>query len=174
MLLVLLDTDAEDGAAREIGFGTGLSTQRFERALLLSADSVRLRELGSGEESTPAATRVVVNADNWTNALEAELPASLFAPQTTVAVVALRRNEDDSLTPANVAYRASEPVTIYNERLQALALAQNTVDDFNHALDLDALRSGSSETVFPAAGYHERQFVSAAARRIPVPPGRRA
>lgn len=161
VLLVLLDTDVDDGVMREVGFGTGLRTQRFERALLLGADGVTLRELGSGEESVPAGTRVAVDAGNWTNTLEAELTASLFAPQTTVAVVALRRNEDASLTPANVAYRASEPVTIYNERLQALALAQNTVDDFNHVLDLDALRSGASETVFPAAGYHERQFVSA-------------
>lgn len=159
-LLVLLDTDSDDGAEREIGFGSGLRTTRYDRALLLTAGGAVLRELVAGTESTPPATRVAVNADGWTNALEAELPASLFAPQTAVAVVALRLNEDGSRTPANVAYRANEPVTIYSERLQALALAQHTVDDFNLALDLDALRGGASETVFPAPGYHERQFAS--------------
>ena len=160
-LLVLLDTQTDDGGAREVGFASGLRTQRFDRALLLSADGVRLRERDSEEESVPAAARVTVNAEGWTNALEAELPASLFATQTAVAVVALRRNEDGGVTPANVAYRSNEPVTIYGERLQALALAQGTVDDFHQTLDLDALRRGASETVFPGAGYHERQFRSA-------------
>jgi dienelactone hydrolase len=157
VLLVLLDTQTDDGAEREIGFDSGLRTQRYDHALLLAAGGALQRDLVTGSEDGIAGARVVVNADGWTNALEAELPASLFAPQTTVAVVALRADR----TPANVAYRASEPVTIYSERLQALALAAGTVDDFSHTLDLDALRSGASETVFPAPGYHERQFTSA-------------
>ncbi len=160
VLLVLLDTQADSGAQREIGFGSGLLTQRYDRALLLTADGARLRDLGSGEESSSSDMRVAVNAENWNNALEAELPAALFVPRTTVAVVALRRNEDGSLTPANAAYRSTEPVTLYSERLQALALARHTVDDFNTVVDLDALRDGVSETVFPSPGYHERQFIS--------------
>lgn len=158
-LLVLLDTEADDGAQRDVGLGSGLQTQRYDRAVLLGVDGVQAVDLHSGAALDGSAARAAVNAEGWTNALEAELPAAWFAEDTTVAVVALRRN-DEGLRPANAAYRSSEPVTVYSEQLQALALGQNSVDDFNLALNLQALRDGASEVVFPAPGYHERQFVS--------------
>ncbi len=158
VLLVLLDT-AEGNDPREVGFGSGLSTQRFEQALLLSADGVRVRDLATGIETELPSAEVAVDAGGWTNALEARLPATLFAPTTQVAVVAGRRTPK-GLVPANVAYRSNEPVTIYNDRQQALALAEGSVDGFSQLLDLPALRRGDSEAVFPAPGYHERQFIS--------------
>lgn len=159
VLLVLLDSAADDGAQREVGLGTGLHTQRFDRAVLLTANGIEALDLHSGAALDSSAARAVVNAEGWTNALEAELPAEWFSAETTLAVVALRSNEE-GLRPANAAYRSNEPVTVYSEQLQALALAAGTVDDFNVTLKLQDLRDGNSEIVFPAPGYHERQFVS--------------
>ncbi len=159
VLLVLLDT-TDGSESREIGYGSGLTTQRFEQALLLSADGIRVRDLATGTEAELQDAEVAVDAGAWTNALEARLPVTLFAPTTQVAVVAGRRTPE-GLEPANIAYRNAEPVTIYNDRQQALALADGSVDGFSQLLDLQALRRGDSEAVFPAPGYHERQFVSA-------------
>lgn len=155
-LLVLIDN--ADGGGGDIGYG--LSSQRFDASLLLSARDTLLRDLDSGAESNLAGARTAVRATGWDNALEARLPASLFPPGTRVGVLSLASTEA-GLAPANVMYRDSEPVTIYNEQQQALALATGNIDGFGHPLDLDALRAGRSQSIALTPGYHERQFVSA-------------
>jgi dienelactone hydrolase len=156
-LLVLIDDVALTGG--EIGFGTGLSSARFDRAVLLTADGARLRDLATGAEAPLTGARVAVNASGWTNALEAALPAALFESALAVGALTGKRNEN-GLTPANVAYRAGEPVTIYFEKLQAISLHLGIVDAFATELPLAALRAGASEEIRPGPGYHERQFLS--------------
>lgn len=146
------------GNGGEVGFGSGLSSAVHSQAVLLTADGALLRDLATGVEQR-LTTSVAVRADGWDNALEAALPLDLFSAMTTVSVVSGRRTPE-GLTPANIAYRSGEPVAIYNERLQALALFNGDVDAFTQTVDLDALRAGATESVFPAAGYHERQFDS--------------
>lgn len=157
-LVILLDT--AEGGGGDIGFGSGLSSSRYEHAILLTADGARLRTLASGEETALDDAELAITADGWTNALEASLPAALFGKTVKVGAFTARRTEDDGVVAANVAYRPGEPVTIYFERLQALSLHAGSIDDFGTALDLAALRAGASEAVSPGAGYHERQFAS--------------
>jgi len=156
-LVVLLDT--APGGGGDIGFGSGLGSQRFEQAVLLNADGVTLRDLASGSETVLAGAKVTVNAEGWTNTLEASLPASLFGTNAQVGVFSGKRTPE-GLTPANVAYRDLEPVTIYFEKLQGLALGAGNIDSFTTEFQPDELRSGASETVTPGVGYHERQFYS--------------
>ncbi|MEN8720837.1 MAG: hypothetical protein ABF296_11310 [Oceanococcaceae bacterium] len=156
-LLVLLDT--VEGGGGDVGFGSGLTSQRFDQALLLTGRDVLLRDMTTGAETRLTDSRSAVRADGWDNALEARLPPRLFPPGTTVGVVSLANNENGVL-PANVMYRDSEPVTIYGEQQQALALGAGTVDGFGYPLDVEALRSGRGERIGYSAGYHERQFLS--------------
>ena len=159
-VLLLADTDGTLGKPREVGFGTGLTTQRFDTAILLSAGEARLTDLNSGASRLLAAP-VVLNADGWTNALEAALPASVFGDTFDVAVVSGLRTAE-GIKPANVAYRFDEPVAgVYNDQRQALELYAGSVDDFTADIDLTDLRSGASQTARPGPGYSERQMVSA-------------
>lgn len=156
-LVVLLDNT--DGGGGDVGFGSGLRSNRFDYAILLTADGVRLRDLASGQESALDGAQIAINADGWNNTLEASLPAALFGDQSRIGAFTGKR-ADSGITPANVAYRPGEPVTIYFERLQALSLHAGNIDDFGTDLDLAALRGGASESVRPGPGYHERQFLS--------------
>lgn len=154
-LLILIDS--AEGGGGDIGYG--LSSQRFEFSILLSARQTLLKDLATGSEISLSTARVAVDAGGWTNALEASLPASLFPSGSSIGVLSLA-STDSGLIPANVMYRDSEPVSIYNEQQQALALGAGNVDGFGHPLDLQALRAAESRIVRPSAGYHERQFVS--------------
>jgi hypothetical protein len=158
-LIVMLDTRDGPAAPAAVGFGTGLSTGVFDTALLLTEDGIQQRDLASGTV-TPLAGQVAVNAAGWSNALEAGLPAALFAASTRVAVVAGARSAE-GITPANAAYRFNEPVAgIYNDKSQALSLLDGNVDAFAATLTLAALRGGVSESFRPGPGYFERQFAS--------------
>ena len=158
-LVVLVDTDSAPAEAREVGFGTGLTTTRFDRAILLTAEGAQLRDLATGDIRTLAAD-VAVNPDGWANALEASLPAAVLGSRPDVAVVAGLAGPD-GVIPANVAYRFNEPVAgTYNDQRQALALHDGTVDEFTATLRLADLRKGVSEHVRPGAGYFERHVRS--------------
>ena len=158
-LLVLADTDGAGGESRDVGLGTGLATERFDLAILLSSAGATAVDLASGTRSS-LDVPVVLNAAGWNNALEATLPATLLPASVDVAVVAGTRT-DEGMTPANVAYRFAEPVAgVYNDQRQALALYEGSVDGFTATVDFDGLRAGASQEVRPGPGYSERQFVS--------------
>jgi dienelactone hydrolase len=170
-VLVLADLDAAarvDGPV-EVGLGTGLVTQRFDRAVLLTAAGVAGRDLTTGADLDPKrdlkASQVAVTAAGWDNALEAVLPAGVLTGADgafDVAVVAGRIEDDGSFTPLNVAYRHAEPLEIWNDRLQALDLLERTVDRFSSGpiavADLTAGRTQPLAHLGP--GYHERQLRS--------------
>ncbi|MGH8561318.1 MAG: PKD domain-containing protein, partial [Nevskiales bacterium] len=167
-LLILLDTVAGPAAATDIGFGSGLSTQRFDQAILLTADGAQLRDLATGtvSELDTAEVAIAPGADaagaRWNNTLEARLPAALFnaVGATRLAVIAGPRSAE-GITPANVAYRFDEPVAgVYNDKQQALALLAGNVDGFTASISIRNLARGSSESFAIGPGYHERQFVS--------------
>ncbi len=160
-VLVLLDRDGKDAAtAKPVGFGTGLSSARYDTAVLLSSTGAQARDLPTGKAVRLPAD-VAVRATGWDNALEASLPADLAPKRVGVVTGTLARGV---LTPTNVAYRAAEPVAgVYNEQAQAFALHAGDVDAFSSPIDLAGLRRGRTEAFRPGPGYLERQVVSRAA-----------
>ena len=159
-VVVLLDTDKAE-ATRDVGYGTGLTTERFDTAVLLTADGASTTDLASGAEAS-LDSPVAVNPAGWTNALEASLPRSLFPATFDVAVLA-GVVEDAGVVPANVGYRFAEPVAgTYNDQRQALALHDGNIDEFTATVRLADLRKGASQDVRPGVGYAERQFASGA------------
>jgi S-formylglutathione hydrolase FrmB len=159
-LIVLADT--QDGVSGMNGLNAGLSTGIFDRALVMSGAEYRAIDLTTGE-SSPIWGMRDIRTNGYDNALEARLPRALLqrADGTLrVAAFTARRNADGSYTPANLAYRFGEPVTIYNERLQGLALFAGSVDGFAASIRLADLTAGRTQIARPGAGYHERQFVS--------------
>ncbi len=159
-VLVLLDTKSGPAAAKDIGLGTGLNTSVFDTAILLTQAGVIVRDIAAGTQAVRSDIAVAINTAGFTNALEAGLPASLFANSTRIAVISGARIAA-GITPANVAYRFNEPVAgVYNDKLQALSLLDHNIDAFSVTLQLGAMRGGVSESAAPGPGYHERQFVS--------------
>jgi dienelactone hydrolase len=165
---VLVLADVAPGGGGELGHGTGLVSDRFDRTVMLRPDGAEVTDLATGA-TVPAEVGVAVDADGWTNALEAGIPADLLtggAGTFDVAVMAGRFGEDGStFTPLNLAYRHAEPLEIWNDRLQALDLHAGNVDRFSSGpLAVADLLAGRSEPmVRPGPGYHERQLRSAEA-----------
>lgn len=160
---VLVLADLGDGGGGEIGFGTGLATRRFDRAVMLRADGAEVRDLTTGE-AIPAAVEVAVNAADWTNAVEAAIPAALLTDGDAFDVsVITGRFDGGSFTPLNIAYRAAEPLEIYNDRLQALDLNAGDVDRFSSGpVEIADFTAGRTQPmVRPGPGYHERHMRSA-------------
>lgn len=159
--VLVLAGDATAGATRDVGFGTGLETKRFDRAILLTVGGGIVRDLHTGATSRLRAP-VAYRSAGWTNAVEAELPSGLLPRNARVGVVT-GLVENRALTPANVAYRFAEPVAgVYNDQRQALALHGGSVDEFATRLNIAALRRGFSQKARPGPGYAERQFLSGA------------
>ena len=61
---------------------------------------------------------------------------------------------------ANVAFRHDEPVRMWFERDQALALNAGTIDPFFTTFDASKLQAGTTERYVPGPGYHDRIFES--------------
>lgn len=122
---------------------------------------MRYRESVGPPGSTGAvAASVAISADDWTNALEAALPAASLPHAFDVAVV-VGTPTAAGMQPANVGYRFSEPVAgVYNDQRQSLALYEGTVDEFTTTIDLGQLRDGATQTARPGPGYGERHMVS--------------
>jgi predicted alpha-1,2-mannosidase/putative CocE/NonD family hydrolase len=157
-LLILADTGA--GSGTDV-LTTGLKTSRFDKAVVVARTGSRIVDLVSGAVTLLSDGDVAVNDAGYVNALEAQLPRSLLAPDGVLKVAVLSVVDDGSaLTPANVAYRFDEPVTIYSERAQAMSLFAGTVDHFTRVIPLSRLTAGMTQTARPGPGYHERQFVS--------------
>ena len=159
-LAVLVLTGSDPGEPRSIGFGSGLTTRRFDTAHLLTSDGATVTDRDGN--TRPSAAGVRIKPDGWTNALEASFPASAMPKSFDVGVVA-GRMVDGAFVPANVAYRTAEPLAgMYNDQRQALTLHAGTVDEFGTTIHTAALRRGKSHTVRPGPGYAERQFRSGA------------
>jgi hypothetical protein len=153
-LLVLVDTDpAAPAGPRAVPFGSGLTTTRAERAVLLHGDAGRVADLVTGAITDLPAGSVATRADGWDNAIEARLP---FTDARAVAVAAGRPGGDGLANVANVAFRTAEPVREWFDKHQALSLHAGTIDPFFAAVDRDALLAGATERWTPGPGYHER------------------
>lgn len=162
-VLLLLDTDPDathdGGATVDVA---GLRTVGFDHAVLLTNGAASLTDLATGASVAVDGATSVVNADGWTNVLEARLPRAVVAPDGSLRVAVVSGRWDGTgLVPANVAYRDAEPVAgMYNDQQQAMALLDGVVDPFSVTIDLADLDAGRTESVHPGPGYHERTFTS--------------
>lgn len=84
-VLVLADLDgATPAAATPVGLRTGLTTERFDRAVLLTAGGATGTDLATGAPLDLRRASVAVSADGWDNALEASLPTALLGSASGV------------------------------------------------------------------------------------------
>ncbi|MGH8481567.1 MAG: hypothetical protein ACRES8_03815, partial [Nevskiaceae bacterium] len=159
-LVVVVLADQFDGEAGLTGLDAGLGTAIFDRAIVLRDGGGQIFNSAVGGAPVPLET--TVSAAGYDNALEARIPrAYIERPDGSIRVaVFTARVAGGSLVPANVAYRHDEPVTIYSERAQALALFGGSVDPFARSIKVADLEGGRTQTARPGPGYHERQFVS--------------
>src|SRR5205807_1622228 len=115
---------------------------------------------------------VATNAQGYSNAVEARLPASLLGGRrdsANVAVAAGLANPGGTalatlpLQPnvANVAFRVHEPARDWWEKDQALELYKGTIDAFFTTAHLDWMAAGANQRYVPGPGYHDRVFTSA-------------
>ena len=159
--IVLADTGAGVGMQ---GLNAGLSSKIFDRAFVLRRTGSTVINLLTGTSTSFASQggSVAVNASGYVNALEAGIPRSLLERadgKIKVAVLTARVN-GTAFIPANLAYRFDEPVSIYSEHAQALALFGGNLDAFAKTIALADLTRGRTQTARPDSGYHERQFIS--------------
>jgi S-formylglutathione hydrolase FrmB len=153
-VLVLVDTDpAEPAQPRSVPFGSGLTTTRAERAVLLHGDGGRVADLVTGAITDLPTGSVATRADGWDNAIEARLPTD---DVRAVAVAAGRPGGEGLANVANVAFRTEEPVREWFDKQQALSLHAGTIDPFFAAVEREDLRAGATERWTPGPGYHER------------------
>ena len=158
-VLVLLDDDgAEGGPAREVPFGSGLTTTKAERAVLLAGSRGWIADLQSG--SVTEFTGVATQPSGFGNAVEARIPGATGAQGIAVAAGRQDAEGDGLADVANVAFRTGEPVREWFDKHQALALHAGTIDPFFARLDTAALAAGAHERFEPGPGYHERIFRS--------------
>jgi pimeloyl-ACP methyl ester carboxylesterase len=189
-LIVLADTTPGE-AAHDVPFNSGLSTSVADVAAFISNGTVRVADLSTGAVTTPTGAAAAANPNGWTNALEATLPlASVARPDGSLSLaiaagkpndagdafanLALELPEEGATYPnvANVAFRLDEPVRIWFEREQALALNAGTIDPFFLAVDVARIRAGASEEYVPGPGYHDRIFLSDPSTGVPKEGGR--
>jgi Prolyl oligopeptidase family len=170
-VLLLLDT-APGAAARTVPFGSGITTKRAERAVLLTAAGGWVANLATGAVSPLPRGSVAADADGYVNALEARVPRSaLGSLPASFSVAAATGIADPSGKPrlkdfglganlANVAFRPNEPARDWWDKQQAFSLEDGSVDPFFRTVDLRGLLHARSETYRPGSGYHDRIFLS--------------
>lgn len=186
-LLVLADTQP-GSATHEVPFNSGLTTSTGDVALFVSNGGVRVADLATGEVTT--AGTAAASPSGWTNALEATVPLDAVAggdgtislaiasgkPQADGSGfdhLAIETNDDQPhANLANVAFRLDEPVRIWFEKEQALALYAQTIDPFFLTLDSARMQAGTSEEYAPGHGYHDRIFLSETSTGVPKERGR--
>lgn len=162
---VVVLADRSDGRGGDLGFGTGITGTRFERAAVLRADGGSVQDLTTGATIADGLP-VAVDMAGWTNALEAAIPGHLLTSEDgadlDVSVITGLFDENGVFTPLNIAYRPAEPLEIYNDRLQALDLHAGTVDRFSSGpiAVADLLDGRTERRVRPGPGYHERHLRS--------------
>jgi len=169
-LLVLLDT-APGTATRQVGFASGLHSERADVAVLLSRRGGFVRDLATGAVTALPAGSVALNPGGYANALEARIPLSALGPLPTRFDIAAAAGLADPAgsglrdlgtgpNVANVAFRTDEPSRDWWDKRQALELQKGTVDSFFAAVDIGRLRAGANQRYLPGPGYHDRIFAS--------------
>ena len=175
-LLVLADT-APGEEPREIPFNSGISSSSAEFAIFLSAAGGSVTDLAAGTTAALPAGAIAVDPSGYANAIEAAIPLdAIGSPPTLRLAVASgtasesgdgfahlnieTANDTPHANLANVAFRFDEPVRVWFERKQALALHFGSIDEFFVEVDASKLASGVNETYEPGPGYHDRIFVS--------------
>jgi len=149
-ILVLADTKA--GSLGSVPFGSGLTTEVADVAVLITDASCII----NGAVGT---CDVAMNPDGYTNAVEVRIPRDAIESAGGVLNLALAAGTvtGSSVSLANVAFRFDEPVRIFWEKQQALALGAGSIDEFFTGIDVT---SGASEDYVPGPGYHDRIFLS--------------
>ncbi len=77
-LLLLADTNGGD-SARDVPFGSGITTQKADVALFISGSRGLVADLHGGGVSELPAGSVATNPDGYANAIEAAIPRTLIA-----------------------------------------------------------------------------------------------
>jgi hypothetical protein len=161
-LLLLADT-APGSTRYPLPFGTGLHTTMAEVAVVLADGGGQAVDLATGQVT---AVPVVVDATGYTNAIEAAVPLGVLGDGPLRVAAATGRFDAATgrfTSVANVAFRAGEPVRVWFDKLQALALLEGTVDPFFADVSVPDLQAGRTDRWHPGAGYYERIFESAPA-----------
>ena len=158
-LLLLFDTLPGDTAV-EVPFGTGLTSERADLAVLLAGNGGKLADLHAGVVEDLPAGSVATDPSGYVNAIEARIARDRIGGAALGVAAVTGSWDGGTLTPANVAFRTGEPAREYFDKKQALALHAGSVDGFFAEADLGALASGRTERFVPGPGYHERIFVS--------------
>src|SRR4051794_1151290 len=164
-LLVLLDT-APGSATRTVPFGSGLTTNRADIALLLAGDRGWTADLASGAVRALPAGSVATDASGYANTIEARVPAvggdrvGVAAATGVLGDGATLKDLGGGPRVAHVALRTREPSRGWGDKQQALALQRGTIDDFFATADLGRMRRGADERYVPGPGYHDRIFTS--------------
>lgn len=162
-LLLLVDT-GENSGTHDVGFGSGLTTDKAEFAALVRNGAVTLVDLRRADRSpVELAGAAVADPSGYSNAIEAQIPLSAIGAKKNAIGVAAATGllEAGALKGvSNVAFRTSEPVTIWFEKQQALALSDGSIDGFFTSVDPAALAKGLNQRLDAGPGYHDRIFVS--------------
>ncbi|MEA2434351.1 MAG: hypothetical protein QOG54_1808 [Actinomycetota bacterium] len=169
-LLILVDNGGPV-AAHAVPFGSGISSATADVAYFLTGNGGFVADLATGGISLLPSGSVAANEVAYTNAIEASLPFALEGASVAVASgisndsldgfapISLEMNNEVAHSNlANVAFRNSEPVRVWFERQQALALHSGSIDEF--FTSFDSARAAGDETLVPGFGYHDRLFVS--------------
>ncbi|MCA1831746.1 MAG: prolyl oligopeptidase family serine peptidase [Actinobacteria bacterium] len=169
-VLLLADTTA-GSVSRSVPFNSGIGTTKGDVAVLMAQGGGRAIDLATTAE-TPVA--VAVNADGYTNIVEAAIPRALVERADGTLSIAVAAGNYDGGTKAfrtlsglnaniaNVAFRFAEPVRTWFDEQQALSLYAKTIDPFFTSVDVAKLITAASDTFVPGPGYFERIFTSAA------------
>jgi pimeloyl-ACP methyl ester carboxylesterase len=174
--LVLLFDTISGNTARDVGFNSGITTNRGDVAVLLGGSQGFVRNLATGLGGALPAGSVATDPSGFNNAIEALIPWSAIGVPAKASglvftaatgpynpAIAGFANTGLPANLANVAYRTTEPVREWMERRQAFDLYAHTIDRFFTAANLDRARAGATERLVPGPGYHERTFLSAPA-----------
>lgn len=141
-----------------------------DQAVILSLRGSRV--VGADGLAPLTDVEVAADAAGWTNTFEASVPLDLVARDGVLDLGVMTALEDADtdvpgpVTPLNIAFRASEPVDIYNDRLQAFALHGDApdgsrIDQFTSGpVAVADLVAGRTQTWEVGPGYHEVQFTS--------------
>ena len=186
-LLVLADTVA-GSPSYSVPFDSGLTTSVADIAFFIVDGRVTVADLATGELSSTG--KAQVDPSGWNNAIEASLPlSSVLNSEGDISIAAATglpnasgdgfahlsletADDEPHANVANVAFRLDEPVRVWFEKEQALALHDGTIDPFFTDVDVDVLASGASQRFLPGPGYHDRIFVSDPSTGVPLERGR--
>jgi pimeloyl-ACP methyl ester carboxylesterase len=159
-VLLLADT-APGSTERAVPFGTGLHSSTAEVAILLANGGGKAVDLLTGTEMPIA---VAVNPSGYTNAIEAAVPLAALGHVGSLRLAAATGafNGSTFTNVANVAFRGGEPVRVWFDKRQALALLGGSIDEFFSPVVVGELQAGRTDAVRMGPGYYERIFASSA------------